>query len=395
MKISDIIGGTKKRKHRDPRKHRIVQQDLYTVHPSDLKEAKGREINHAEDLILWDGTAGATKAIMTLRKLESSPQSATIKWDGSPAVIFGRNEAGKFVLTDKSGFGAKGYDGKVTSAEDLEKMFLSRGKEAPDDKRQQFAAAMRSVWPIFEAATPANFRGYVHGDLLYYTTPAIKDNKYVFTPNTTTYQVDKDSPIGKRIGQSTTGVVLHAMIDLDGNKGTVNAKDFTSGDLLVMPPAVVTQAPAVDVPELQKLEQFVAAHGKAVDAMLNIPDELKLKNFSDLLYAYINSSVKRGTLDTLGSDFFDWLPSSKISGGQQQRVADWIKQNIDGFNSLFTIVRNIISIKNKIIAELDAQPAEIEAYTDGQRGGEGYVVDKDVKLVNRAGFTAANFARDR
>lgn len=395
MKISDIIGGTKKRKPRDHRNYRVVQKDLYKVSPEDLKEAKGREINHAEDLILWDGSAGATKAIMTLRKLENSPQSATIKWDGSPAVIFGRNEAGEFVLTDKSGFGAKGYDGKVTSAEDLEKMFLSRGKEEPDDKRRQFAGAMKAVWPTFEASTPANFRGYVHGDLLYYTTPEIKDNKYVFTPNTTTYQVDKDSDVGKRIGQSNTGVVLHAMIDLDGNKGNVNANDFSSGALLVMPPAVVTQAPAIDIPELQKLEQFVASNGKAVDAMLNIPEELKLKNFSDLLYAYINSSVKSGTLDTLGNDFFDWLPTSKISGGQQQRVADWIKQNINGFNAMFTIVRNIISIKNKIIAELDAQPAEIEAYTGGQRGGEGYVVDKDVKLVNRAGFTAANFARDR
>jgi hypothetical protein len=48
-----------------------------------------------------------------------------------------------------------------------------------------------------------------------------------------------------------------------------------------------------------------------------------------------------------------------------------------------------------VIRALDAQDADVEAYTSGQRGGEGYVVDKDVKLVNRAGFTAANMAKER
>ena len=55
------------------------------------------------------------------------------------------------------------------------------------------------------------------------------------------------------------------------------------------------------------------------------------------------------------------------------------------------IFNSISDIKNKIIAHMDDQPTDIEAYTDGQRGGEGYVVGKDVKLVNRSGFSAANF----
>ncbi len=56
---------------------------------------------------------------------------------------------------------------------------------------------------------------------------------------------------------------------------------------------------------------------------------------------------------------------------------------------------DIMIAKNKVIQQLDKQPADIQAVTDGQPGGEGYVVGKDVKLVNRAGFTAANFARAR
>ena len=53
-----------------------------------------------------------------------------------------------------------------------------------------------------------------------------------------------------------------------------------------------------------------------------------------------------------------------------------------------------MKVKNIVINTLDSQDADVEAYTSGQRGGEGYVVDKDVKLVNRAGFTAANMARN-
>ena len=77
-------------------------------------------------MIIWDGAVGGQKAIAKLHQVETSPKSLSIKWDGSPAVIFGRNENGEFVLTDKSGFSAKGYNGRVTSADDLGDMFNNR-----------------------------------------------------------------------------------------------------------------------------------------------------------------------------------------------------------------------------------------------------------------------------
>jgi len=47
--------------------------------------------------------------------------------------------------------------------------------------------------------------------------------------------------------------------------------------------------------------------------------------------------------------------------------------------------------KNDVIQQLDSQDADVEAYTDGERGGEGYVIGNgDAKLVNRSGFSAAN-----
>jgi hypothetical protein len=54
-----------------------------------LKESR---IQHAEDLIFWEGSKGAIRAIEQLQSLSQSTQSLTIKWDGSPAVVFGRNQ---------------------------------------------------------------------------------------------------------------------------------------------------------------------------------------------------------------------------------------------------------------------------------------------------------------
>lgn len=398
MKISDILGGTKRRKHRDTRKHRIVQKDLYTVHGSDLKEGKGRDINHLEDLVIFHGGQGGQRAIDVLRSLETSPQDTTIKWDGSPAVIFGRNEDGQFVLTDKSGFGAKGYDGRVTSPEDLESMFNARKLKDPSKKqeREEFAARMAGIWPAFEKATPENFRGYIAGDLMYTDTPSVTDGKLTFQPNTTLYSVNPNSDIGKRIASSSVGVVVHVQIDHDGNKSKPDTGDFQAGELLILPPVTVTTSPNIDNQHLDQLEQKLKSNSSSIDSLLNVPAELKMKNFDNILYTYVNSAVKTGSLDKLGrQDFVNWLSQSKLSAGQQQRAAEWAEQNDSGFDSMFDFILAVKQVKNEVIAQLDNQPADIEASTAGQKGGEGYVVGSDVKLVNRAGFTAANAARDR
>jgi len=90
----------------------------------------------------------------------------------------------------------------------------------------------------------------------------------------------------------------------------------------------------------------------------------------------------------------NWLDSSKVSNAKKARLAEYLQQNQEGFTATFQIITRLQQVKNAVIKALDSQDADIEAYTDGERGGEGYVIDKDVKLVNRAGFTAANMARN-
>lgn len=355
-------------------------------------------IQHVEDFAIWHGSKGIAKSIKTLKDLETSPDNITVKWDGSPAVIFGRNENGEFVLTDKSGFGAKGYDGKVTSKEDMASMFLRRGKEAPDANRKAFVKKMTNIWDIYEQATPENFRGYVHGDLLYFTTPSIDDGHYEFTPNIVTYRVKQKSDIGKQISQSQSGVVLHAKIELDGSKSKVDASELNAGRLLIMPPVTVTQAPKVEADNLDKVTAFARQNASKIDSLLE--DEFlksnKLGSFKQALYKYVNNMTKARKLDNLVSDWGQWLANEKMSEPMRERMANHVNNNADGMKALFTVITNLMTVKNDIIGQLDSAEADVEAYTAGERGGEGYVIGQgDSKLVNRSGFSAANMSKER
>jgi hypothetical protein len=401
MKIKELnLWKGRERRFRGPRKPRNVQigfhKRMKELIDAAIKEAdNGARIQHLEDLVIWHGSEGGKKSIQKLHQVESSPKSISIKWDGSPAVIFGRNANGEFVLTDKSGFTAKGYDGKVTSGDDLEKMFLGRAKGEIDDSRRNFASKMKNIWNTVESVIPTDFRGYLHGDLLWFSTPQPKDGRLVFKPNVTTYSVDAKSDIGQKITKFDVGIVVHQSIDLEGNKNKVDMGQLRGGKTFIMPPVYVTQSPGVDLPEVDRLENYLTANAKSIDTLLAVPPELKMADFGNILYTYINNSVKAGNLDKLGTNFSQWVETSKLSGPKKERVVQWIQQNSDGFEAIFTFIKGVMTTKNKIIKTLDSQPADIEAITNGEKGGEGYVIDKDVKLVNRAGFTAANMRQER
>jgi hypothetical protein len=401
MKVEDILGKGRQRRFRGPRKPRNKQvgfhQKMKKLLDKALKESA--RIQHLEDLILGlDGPAGSEggkKAIAKLHQIETSPSSISIKWDGSPAVIFGRNENGEFVLTDKSGFGAKGYNGRVTSSDDLEQMFLNRAKGEIEDSRREFATQMKNIWDKVESVIPEDFRGYLHGDLLWFSTPPSQDGRLIFKPNTTTYSVNEKSEIGQKIARSDVGIVVHQSIDLEGNKSSVDMGQLRDGRTFIMPPVYVTTSPGVDLPEVDRLESYLKSNANAIDKLLAVPAELKMTDFRNILYTYINNSTKAGNLDNLGNNFSEWVEASKLSGPKKERVIQYTQENSDGFEAIFTFIKGVMTTKNKIITALDSQPADIEASTNGERGGEGYVIDKDVKLVNRAGFTAANMRQER
>lgn len=414
MRFDEIKGGGKdadQARGKDPmpsKNHRgkhPLQGKL--VGESILKEAEAR-IPHLEDVVFDEGSRGALRALETLRSMEKGGHKATtLKWDGSPAIIFGRDTDGNFVLTDKSGFTAKGYDGRATSAKELQAMLMNRpGASNPDPKKadeyRAFAGRMADIFPLFERAVPKDFKGYFKGDLLYTTTPPVKDGHFVFKPNPTgvDYAIETDSDLGKKIAKSKTAVVIHRIVDEAGNESPLKDYDIFQGiDVLVVPPVTAIEPVEVDSSELDRLEAVIKKDAAGIDELLNM-QELRANQMSDfpkLLYTYLNSKVDTG-LTNLGSDFAKWLETSKVSDRKKVKVLEYIKKHLNAFKTLWHAVTTIQQVKNKVIANLDQQDHGVKQSINGAPGGEGYVIDHPegaMKAVNRAGFTAASRAARR
>jgi hypothetical protein len=355
-------------------------------------------IDHAEDLIFWEGSKGAIRSIKSFIELEKNGyKNVTMKWDGSPAVVFGRNDEGKFVLTDKSGFVAKGYNGRPTSPEELEQMFLNRGKSIKTNEYRLFVQNMKEAFSIFESSVPTTFRGYFKGDLLYFNTPLIENGRYVFKPNIVTYTVDINSELGRRIAQSKAAVVVHREVDSFGNESAItNYNIFQGKQLLVIPPISVNNPPDVNEKQLKDILLYISKHARNIDEFLN-PSKLtsmKMTNFPDILYKYLNSKVDTGLVN-IGQDFLTWVNQSNLTGAMKKKITDYVHSNRDGFDSLWKVVIEIMSVKEEIINQIDNQDTEIKSYIGNQPGGEGYVFshpEGDIKYVSRSKFSAANRA---
>jgi hypothetical protein len=237
--------------------------------------------------------------------------------------------------------------------------------------------------------------------LLYYNTPPVIEKNFVFKPQLVEYAVDVASDLGKKIAKSSAGVVVHRMVDPDGSEHPLKDLEIFEGDqLLVVPPVTIEQPAQVPNEELDRLAQIIKKDSADLDSLLDVNKltQMKMKNFPDIIYKYMNSKVDTG-LDNLGRDFTKWLNTRKdISGVKQQKIMEYIKQNMNAWTSLFEVITGIMKAKDSIIADLDKNPNAVKAKTDGKEGGEGYVLahpEGDIKLVNRAVFTAANRAVQR
>jgi len=377
------------------------RKEVPVVSLQEANVSDGPRIQHAEDLVFWEGSKGAIRALDALASLatEQGQKATSLKWDGSPAVIFGRDENGQFIFTDKSGFTAKGYDGKAKTPEELENIFvnvrkLNKGKEITPDYTK-FVGNLKNAFLVFEAATPKDVRGYFFGDLLYTQTPKVVDGKFVFKPNIVEYKIDANSDIGKKIAQSKVGVVAHGQVDFEGNKLSVKDYNIFQGtDLLVVPPVLPKEPVKIDTKQVNSAKSKINSNASKIDDLLNKETlrSLKISNLAELFYTYTNSKVDTG-LDNLGQDFIAWLDSSKASDNAKQSIKNYIQQNKEGFDALWDCVRTIMSVKNNIIRQLDSQDAPVKSSIGTMEGGEGYVIASPagyIKLVDREGFTKAN-----
>jgi hypothetical protein len=382
-----------------------VLEKLLTLNK--LFEAASARIQHPEDLIYWDGSKGAERALRIMDTAAKDPSTTSVKWDGSPAVVFGVDDSGNFILTDKSGFTAKGYDGKAKSAKEIETMFKNRAIKSSEKSGAKpdftFAKSMANAYEVFKKSWPKGLTGYFKGDLLYQSKPEIVDGEYVFKPNITTYKIPVNSDLGKQITKSEVGVIPHVYQTLDGKESGVkdaNQYKFNSaGGLMVFSPVFPKSGAKIDS-KLMSAAKLAVSSAKSADKLLDKSklSQEKMSDYADMLYKFTNS--KAASMNTLSAkEFINFLQKENtISDGKKAKMIDYSEKNKSDLEKVFNSVKAINNLKNSIIAQLDSQDMGVKASIGDQAGGEGYVISDPsgpVKLVNRGGFTAANRANQR
>lgn len=363
---------------------RIVNQGMQVI-----VEAASPRIEHLEDLVFEKGSRGIQEAIAIIEHAaENTAKTTTVKWDGKPAIIFGRNESSEFVLTDKSGFTAKGYDGRATSVAQLANIMNQRGSG-----RGELIAIYEKLFPLLRAATPENFKGYVQGDLLYTEAPQEISGNYEFKPNVVEYRIPIDSKLGQLITGTEVGVAIHTRYktaDSDAEAIGNLKLNPVPGLLLIEPSVKDIQNVKPESQRVKQLKQLVRAKGPAIDGLFN-PAELRAAGITDLpqlCKRYINSRIDTN-YENLLPDFGAWLQKN-TTPRKFNNIVEYLqspRSNMDGIASAFTAFLGLHDLKMDMLKQLDLQ----------QPGQEGWVLATPAgraKLVNRFGFSAANRAQN-
>ena len=379
----------------------------YQIYEAEEGNVGGRAkgIEHLEDLVFRKGSRGVDEALAIIQHAAEAPQKTTsVKWDGKPAVIFGRKpDTGEFVLTDGSGFDAKGYDGLATSPQMMAQIQSTRKGE-----RGELVQLYADLWPQLEAATPTNFRGYVKGDLLYYPQQPWEEQagNLVFKPNTVQYRIPAKSALGQRIRNSTTGIAMHTMYADQGEpKQPLSRVSFNEvpGLLLIEPiygKGITPQDPAQSKGQaalIKQIKQIRNSKGAAIDTLFN-PAELRAMQITDLAKLcvdYINKRINpdyagyTGDFSNLIGDFGQFLQSA-VTSKKFNNIVEYLKSpasNTEGLAAAFTLFLLLHDLKLDILRNLDLKDPGHEGWVMATPAGYG-------KAVNRFDFTARNAAQN-
>jgi len=385
---------------------RIVNQGMEKlIENTEVQGGKAKGIEHIEDLVFRKGTAGIKEALAVIEHLKDNTKtSVTVKWDGKPAVVFGREPNGTFVLTDVAGFGAVGYNGMFTSPRQITQHLANRDAEAKAQGKSanrvaQLAPIYQTLWPMLEAATPKDFKGYIQGDLLYISTPPEVSGAFVFKPNTVLYNIPASSKLGQEIASSQVGIAIHTYYKEQGaNKeplGKVNLNPVP-GLLLIEPIAPQENVRPTDSNLIKQLKSLVSASGNSINTLFN-PAELRQLQISDLprlCVDYINSLVKDDTVanfdpSTLLPGFGKWL-QTKVTPRKYNNIVEYLqspRSNMEGMSAAFTAFVLLHNIKMDMLQQLDRQHPGQEGWVIAHPGGI-------TKFVNRFDFSRANAAQN-
>jgi len=380
---------------------------LESLNETVIKEDKGH-LDHPEDSIFIGGSKYAKAAVNAMVTTVQNPDVVTIKWDGYPALIFGRGPNGKFAVMDKHMFNKKDGAGRMAYSPELfQKYDLERGVD-----RSGLHEILKHIWKSLSSEDQGS--GYYWGDLLF-SQPLQDENglfKFRANPNGITYTVDTKSEIGMLLKDKIAGIAVHQYIrptalstdEATSLNGSIGQLKNNSNVAIV--PSKMPVAPKLKYSEQQRTKalQLIDQYGPAVDQLLVAPAGCKSYLNSNLFTSFINKKVREGNFQNLLKDFMAFASSKQITDtvrnkmfgykdpATNKKVPGHFEVNKQGLIGAFMIWSAIYNMKSPIVKQLDkaSKNSPVKGYLeDGTQTQEGYVAN-GFKFVDRMGFSRQN-----
>lgn len=395
-----------------------------------IKEEKNVHMEHLEDLIFNEGVEGTRKAINFLRDLRdmlaghsSSKVTATVKWDGAPAVFAGIDPRdGKFFVAKKGVF-------------NKEPKVYKTPAEVDADTSGDLAVKLKLALSEFKKLGIT--KGVYQGDLMFtkgdLRTETIDGEKYTtFHPNTIVYAIPYASALAAKIRAAKVGVVWHTTYSGDSFE-TMKA---TFGQSIVqhMKSSSSIWMDDANYKDYSGTATFTAAETKKVNDMLSEIGTLfnsaaaatinaihKDEDLLMLVKTYNNSKVRagerinpkehvKGLFDWIYARFEKEMEAKKTEKGkavQEEKRKKILKFFADHpqeeIVKIFQISNMLADVKMPIIAKMN-QAGHISTFVKTANGFkitgvEGFVAIDHltggaVKVVDRMEFSQNNFNPD-
>lgn len=375
---------------------------------------KLKHIVHAEDRPLQHGAKGFQHAYGALQQAHNHIKSGThssaltMKYDGSPAVVFGHNpENGKFFVASKSAFNK---NPKINyTHEDIKK---NHG-HAPG-----LVEKLHSALNHLPKIAPKT--GVYQGDLMYSEGDKHehKNGKVSFTPNTIQYTAGGD--MGDKIKKSKMGVIVHTQYHGD-NLQTMGADPHPDLHNFSHHPDVWHQSANHDTKHIHYSEkdQDEFNHHMAEADKIHSANRATMykatephRGEGNHLETYINHTVRTGEKPSseglkkhIESKYKKLAAKLKTPAGQSKRMQEsdvhlkHIDKNAEHYDNLLSMHNHLQQAKNILVKNLEQHEGGLEHHIDGKRSKpEGFVVNhagEPTKLVNREEFARANLLKVR
>ena len=389
---------------------------------SNIKQLK--HLEHLEDEMLNYGVDGCKAAVSFLKELrkmlghQDSQGFMQTKWDGAPSVICGTHpEHGYFFVGTKSVFNKT--EPKICASEAKIDMLYS------GDLAEKLKFSLKYFSQL-------GIKGVVQGDLLFTSdlkTETVEGERlYTFRPNTITYGIPVDHPIGRAARSAKIGVVFHTHYTgsiLSEMQARAGADVTGSADALVIKNDTPMDRVGFTQQELQrfdnhvqKIERMCSLAGDFLDDLVSNMGSTGDKKFhiSTYIKQFFNSEVRTGTQitnvdETVNAlvNFYDEkmqkeLAKIKTVANRTKKCAlvyqseNYLLDNVYKFKAMIALYKELQDLKQMVIDKLD-HLEEFRTYVQTDNGykvttPEGYVMHKDgsmIKFVNRFEFAFNNF----